>query len=253
MNFKKKIIFGFVLLVVIVAVVLLAPRVQRWLSVREAEQLIERELPAVKIPEPIANPSTDTLPDSVNLPVPFTPQAPHANWDLPYQEACEEASALMAIRYFFGNPILDKADADAGIKDLVNANENILGLGVDQTAAQVRDLILEIDPTIPVSLINNPTIDGLKLQLFQGNVIIVPVAGRKLKNPFFQPPGPLYHMFVLRGYTNDGYFIVNEPGTKRGEGYLYTVELVMEAMGDWNDGDPSNGDKVVLMIEALGE
>jgi hypothetical protein len=40
------------------------------------------------------------IPDSYNLAVPFAPQAPRGDWSLPYQEACEEASLIMAYRFF---------------------------------------------------------------------------------------------------------------------------------------------------------
>ena len=232
------------------------PKWQRHQEVRKAEELLERELPPVTDSLPVLSSSPSPTPtpsparSEINLDVPFTSQAPNGNWDLPYQEACEEASVLMAIRYVFGNPILDAADADVGILDLVKANE-ALGFPIDQTAEQVMALIHDIDPKIPVALIRDPTVSLLKDQLSQGYVIIVPAAGRELKNPFFNQPGPLYHMFVLRGYTDDGYFITNDPGTKRGEGYLYTFERVMDAMGDWNDGDPSSGGKVVLILKPL--
>ena len=238
----------------IVAIVVVFPQWQRHQAVIEAERLLQRELPAV-IESSKSSGSAESAPDSslteVNLNVPFTSQAPHGNWDLPYQEACEEASALMAIRYVFGNPILGAEDADAGILDLVRANEEVLHFPIDQTAEQVMALIHEIDPIIPVAILNDPTIDLLKAELSQGHVIIVPAAGQELKNPFFHQPGPLYHMLVLRGYTDDGYFIVNDPGTKRGEGYLYSFERIMEAMGDWNSGDPANGEKVVLILKPL--
>lgn len=254
----KKIILIIGVGVILIATTTIAmPRWQRHEEIREAEELLERELPPVTDPLPVSSSSPSPTPtpsparSEVNLAVPFTSQAPHGNWDLPYQEACEEAAALMAIRYVFGNPIIDSADADAGIVDLVRANE-ALGFPIDQTAEQVMALIHDVDPKIPVALVEDPTIELLKDQLSEGNVIIVPAAGRALKNPFFNQPGPLYHMFVLRGYTDDGYFITNDPGTKRGEGYLYTFERVMDAMGDWNDGDPANGGKVVLILKPLG-
>ncbi len=239
------------------------PKWERYRMVREAEELQERERPPVTSPKPQAGSSSissstssfspETSPEllaEINLDVPFTSQAPNGNWDLPYQEACEEAAVLMAIRYVFSNPILNADDADKGIVDLVNANE-ALGFPIDQTAEQMMALIHDIDPNIPVALVEDPTIDLLKKQLSQGNVIIVPAAGRELQNPFFQTPGPLYHVFVLRGYTSDGYFITNDPGTRRGEGYLYPIERVMDAMGDWNSGDPANGAKVVLVLKPL--
>src|SRR5688572_5442442 len=48
---------------------------------------------------PVADPA---LPKTLLLKVPFTPQAPTANWDELHNEACEEASSLMAAAYFNG-------------------------------------------------------------------------------------------------------------------------------------------------------
>ena len=109
-------IVGFVFTLLLVGV-LVVPRGLHFLSVREAQQLLERDLPIiyspfttysgellgeVNVPVPYSPFSTfrssDDLPEEINLPVPFTPQAPHANWELPYQEACEEAAVLMSIR-----------------------------------------------------------------------------------------------------------------------------------------------------------
>src|SRR3989338_1080583 len=198
-----------------IAGIVAIPKIQKWQRIREAEQLLEHPLPEVTHPLDISpssslSPSPNPSPrPEVNLPVPFTSQAPHANWDMPYQEACEEASALMAFRYAFGNPILSPNDADAGIRDLVRVNEEMLGNPVDQTIAEVRDLMLEIEPSISLRILKNPQVEELKTELSRGNVIIVPLEGRKLKNPFFQSPGPLYHMLVLRGYTSDGFFITD--------------------------------------------
>jgi hypothetical protein len=223
------------------------PRAVHYWSVKKAEHLMQRELPEFSI---LHSPFSSTA-EEVNLAVPFTPQAPHANWELPYQEACEEAAALMAIRYVFGNKIISADDADAGILDLVRTNEVILGYPVDQTAMQVMELIEEIDPIMNTRLLLDPTINELKSELSSANVIIVPAAGRKLRNPFYTQPGPLYHMLVLRGFTKDGYFITNDPGTRKGEGYLYPFERIMNAMGDWNDGDPASGEKIVVVLEPV--
>src|SRR5437016_6068593 len=57
----------------------------------------------INLPEHIDSPQSVEaepvpLPKFVNLPVPFTVQAPFADWQDPRQEdACEEASALMAV------------------------------------------------------------------------------------------------------------------------------------------------------------
>ena len=46
-----------------------------------------------------------SLPVSVNLDIPFQPQAPFGNWDLPYKEACEEAATIMVNAYFNISPL----------------------------------------------------------------------------------------------------------------------------------------------------
>ena len=248
MKRKQSIVIGIITLI-IVLIFFGASRFARHQEIKDAENLLERQLP----PEtklPTTNYSLLTTKE-VNLPVPFTVQAPYGDWGMPYKEACEEASALMAIRYVFGNNIEDKEDADAAIKDLLRANEVILEYPVDQTLEQVKDLIIEIDTNIPVRIIEDPEVSDLKDELAVGNVIIVPTAGRELKNPFYTQPGPMYHMLVLRGYTEDGYFITNDPGTKRGEGYLYKFERIMNAMHDWNDGDVASGGKRVLVVDPL--
>ena len=48
---------------------------------------------------PKATTSVTVLTKEINLDVPFTSQAPHLNWDQPYQDFCEEASVLMAVQY----------------------------------------------------------------------------------------------------------------------------------------------------------
>ena len=68
----------------------------------------------------IAEVFVPVLPVEYNLAVPFQPQAPFANWDMPYQEACEEASLIMADAYFAGQA-LSANDMDYAIKKLQNS------------------------------------------------------------------------------------------------------------------------------------
>jgi len=74
----------------------------------------------------------------------------------------------------------------------------------------------------------------------------VPAAGRELGNPNFTDPGPLYHMLVVRGYTENN-FITNDVGTRKGENYQYKYDVLMNAIHDWNGGDVNNGQRVVIV------
>ncbi len=62
---------------------------------------------------------TPILPKELNLDAPFYSQAPFGNWDFPWQEACEEASILLAANVYhnkqwtreqFNQEILDMVD-----------------------------------------------------------------------------------------------------------------------------------------------
>jgi hypothetical protein len=185
--------------------------------------------------------------NSVNWDVPFTPQAPLANWDTLHEEACEEASVLMALRYFQGVPIGSSQQAEDAIQKLV-ADNAALGFPVDDTAEQIVKLIAFEDPALTVKLLSNPTAEDIKKVLSEGKLVIVPAAGQKLGNPYFTAPGPKYHMLLIRGYTDTGYAITNDPGTKRGKAYVYRWDVLLAALHDWNGGDVENGAKVVIVV-----
>ena len=204
------------------------------------------DLPA----DEIATAASDAqLPTEINLAVPFTSQAPSANWDLPYQEACEEASAYMVYLYYQGVPsgVIDPDQAEQAILEIVDFENDYLGYYLDTTAAETANII-DMFYGLSATIVDNPTIDEIKAELAAGRPVIVPAAGRQLGNPFFSGEGPLYHMLVLRGYTADGKFISNDPGTRNGNGYVYSQDVIMGAMGDWNDGDPANGVKRVIFV-----
>lgn len=184
---------------------------------------------------------------SLNWAVPFTSQAPLFVWDELHEEACEEASVLMVLRFFSGEPIGTPEEAEAAIRALVRRNEE-LGFAVDDTAEEVRTLILDRDPSLTVELLNDPTETQIKERLIAGSLVIVPAQGQELKNPYFTPPGPRYHMLVLRGFTRNGGVITNDPGTKRGEAYVYPWERILSANHDWNGGDVETGEKVMIVV-----
>lgn len=189
------------------------------------------------------------LPEEVNLAVPFTPQAPHANWELPYKEFCEEASVLMAMRYVQGKPIASVEDANQAMLAIKEFEENAFGYYQDTNISDTARIISDFYQYDRIQEIRNPSARDIRAALAQGKPVIVPAAGRLLQNPFYQSPGPLYHMFVIKGYTPDGNFIVNDPGTRRGADFVYPESIVMEAMHDWRDDENiTQGEKVVLII-----
>lgn len=188
---------------------------------------------------------------SVNLAVPFTSQAPHSNWDYPYQEACEEASAIMVDAYFRGKK-LDADTADSAILSLIEWENKIFGYYRDTTAAETARILREYFGFTDVQLLSitgeNHFKEIIEANLSTGKLIIIPAAGRKLNNPFFTPPGPPYHMLVIKGYTKDGLIITNDPGTRRGHNYTYSLKTLYDAVHDWNGGAVEIGAKVIIIV-----
>lgn len=211
----------------------------------------EKTIPGAN-PLPIASPTAaitpSALPSEANLAVPFTPQAPNANWDDPYGEFCEEASVLMAISYLQNKDIPNAAFADTALLAIQDFQEKRFGYYKDTNAEETAIILREHFSYGNVKLKQNPTIGDIQQALAEGRVVLAPVAGRKLHNPYFQQPGPLYHMVVIKGYTADGRFITNDPGTRRGADFLYGENVIMEALHDWRtDGNIGLGKKVVII------
>ena len=216
------------------------------------------ELPVVEkksILEKVVDKVTQTVEDvhdtyiskaNVLYNVPFTSQAPFSNWNPPYDEACEEASMIMAY-YYFNNLTINNDIADEEILKQV-AWQEINGYTIDINAAEVND-VLKKYYGLTSSLIQNPTVEDIQKSLDGGSLVIIPAAGRMLGNPNFTSPGPVYHMLVVIGYdTKQREFITNDPGTRNGEHYRYDFDVFMNAIHDWNGGDVNNGQKVVVVV-----
>lgn len=202
--------------------------------------LPEKPTPATPV---VAEKPKITLP----LKVPFTTQAPFALWDPLHDEACEEASLLMVYYYRTGQKFASPLEADTEIKKLVTW-ESSNGYKVDLTAKELVAVASGYMKLNTGRVIMNPTIEQLKTEISAGRPVIVPAAGRELKNPNFTAPGPVYHMLVLKSFDSSG-FIVNDPGTRNGESYHYTYDRIMTAMHDWDPDNISNGQKAVIVFD----
>lgn len=170
------------------------------------------------------------IPAQLQWPVLFASQAPLTNWDALHEEACEEASMIMAVKYFRKLP-LDNNIMEEEIQRLVKW-ETDNGYSVDLNAAEIAQVMADYF-NFNVRISREVNADQMKYELAKGNLIIVPAAGRDLHNPNFKAPGPVYHMLVIKGY-NSRQFITNDPGTRKGNGYLYDYATLISAIHDWN-------------------
>ena len=193
----------------------------------------------------------------MNLAVPFTSQAPEKNWEQPWQDACEEAAVLMLDAYYKGYNLSPLFAKDEILKMV--AWENARGWQYSIEIQKVKQLMgeyfgydsklgnKEIKKLGEFQIIENPTVEQLKQSIAAGHPVLVVADGKALPNPHFRNGGPVYHALIIRGYTEDS-FITNDPGTWRGENFVYKYEDLMNAIRDWNSGDVKQGRRVVLAL-----
>lgn len=167
--------------------------------------------------------------ESFDLKPAFAAQAPLGNWEEPYQNACEEASAIIAARYFLQLP-LDAKIMDSEIQKLVAWEVDKFGYYEDTPLSQIK-IILNNYFQVKAEILDDPTVDQIKQALWQGHLILVPASGQRLDQPNFTAPGPIYHALIIRGWQ-DGQFITNDPGTRKGNGFKYDYENLMQAIYD---------------------
>jgi hypothetical protein len=199
----------------------------------------------------VSAPIVSKIPDSLNLDVPFVPQAPEKNWDQPWQDACEEAAILMMDAYYKDYKV-SVLRAKEDILKMVAWQESVdrnWGRSIEMEKIQkiFTDYLTGYTAS-KLHVIENPTIDQIKKYLANGQPVYVVADGKILPNPHFQNGGPEYHALVIRGYTKDS-FITNDPGTQFGQNFKYKYNDLMNAIHDWNVGDVIGGRRVVLVIE----
>ena len=184
------------------------------------------------------------IPNSVNLNIPFIVQAPLGDWSPPFNHSCEEA-AVLTIHYFFQKEIADDPQKlSRGIQELADFEVEKYGFHEDTSAAQTARLIKDYY-NYEAKVFYNISIDDIKKEVAKGNPVIVPAAGRLLNNPYFTPPGPVDHMLVIKGY-NEKEIITNDPGTRRGADFVYSYQILEEAIRDYGQG--SEGKKAMIVI-----
>lgn len=198
-------------------------------------------------PQPSVVPATPTLPPSTLIDVPFTTQAPHANWDATHEEACEEASLIMLNHFTNQSPFISEDVTEQEIQALIKYetdHEYEKDVTINELSVIAKNYYKMRKPRVETNI----SIKMIKSELANGKPVIVPAAGRELPNPNFKQPGPIYHMLVIKGYDQDG-FITNDPGTRKGEGFRYTFDALFNAIHDWNADDITKGAKTYLVFD----
>lgn len=186
---------------------------------------------------------------SINLSIPFTSQAPTANWDQPWQDACEEASVLMVDYYYNNKNLPNKISVEQTLFDMVAWQEKNWQSHSNLPVAKLAEYVEE-NFNYQAEIIENLTVEKIEEYLSQGLPVIVPANGKILDNPYFSHGGPEYHMLVIKGFLHDEQkFITNDPGTRRGEDFIYSYENMMSSIADWDTKkSAASGPKRALIL-----
>ncbi len=183
---------------------------------------------AVPTPTPASNP----IAKEINLKVPFYAQAPFGDWSLPWQEACEEASVLLVADAYLEKNWTREEFRDQILK-LVDWEREVFGRDEDTNVAQTAQM-LKANFGLDSIIHEDPSLDEVKTILSKGHLIIMPLAGKMLGNPYYSNGGPVYHMIVVKGYKQGDRMITHDVGTKNGENYVYAWHTLNAALHDYN-------------------
>lgn len=187
------------------------------------------------------------LPEALNLEMTFYSQAPHGNWDYPWQEACEEASVLLiANEYYDHNWTRDEFNEE--ILKIVDWEKNYFGSYEHTDMAQTAEM-LEKYLGLNTVIHENPSYEDIQKVLLKGHLIVMPFAGKQLNNPYYTNGGPNYHVMVVKGYkAAEKKIITDDVGTRRGEDFVYTWDNIHSSLHDY--AEPIT-DGAKRMIEVL--
>lgn len=202
-------------------------------------------VPNNKTPEPQLNDTkmgATPLPKLVHHKVDFAAQAPFGDWkDKRQAYGCEETSVIMALHWARATDnqreALTKNEAMEEIVASSDYQQKYFGYFEDTSAKDTLERIIkDYFKYDKATLAYDININDIKKELADNRLVIVPVNGSILKNPYYKVP---YHMILIIGYDDKTQeFITNDPGTRHGKDLRYSYEVMSRALSDYTS---SNG------------
>jgi hypothetical protein len=184
--------------------------------------------------------------EKVHLDVQFYPQSPFGKWWPIFEDTCEEASVLIAINYMRWKTMTRTQFRDE-LLNIVDWENKTFGYykdtGVNDTAIILKDYFNFLD----YKILENPSIDDIKYELSQKNIIISPFFASNL-NPNYSWSWPDYHFMVITGYTKDS-FITHDVWTKQWEDYYYNQNTLYNRIHDFDPIDIENWPKRLIVLK----
>jgi hypothetical protein len=199
---------------------------------------------------PTNNPPV-SMAKSILLTVPFFSQAPFGEWSDPmYQNACEEASVIMAMHWVNKTSVtLEQAKQE--IFDLTTFEDKTYGAATDRSAADTVKMFKDYYHYSNVREKEGISTKDIKAEILAGHLVIVPMNGQILKNPYYSGAGPNHHMLVVIGFdAHTDEFITNDVGTRHGEKYRYAEARFQASLQDYPTGNdlPATPGKTAMIV-----
>jgi hypothetical protein len=143
----------------------------------------------------------------------------------------------MAMAWVRGVHLPSSQEVEKQIVELGHYEQAHYGFSIDSSAQDTLRLLKDYFDYQKAVLQKNISTKDILNQLQKGNIVIVPVNGQRLGNPYYKAPGPLTHMLVVTGYdARTDEFITNDPGTKHGQNYRYTNIQLNSALQNYPSG-----------------
>lgn len=164
--------------------------------------------------------------ESALLNVPYTVQAPFANWGV-HEESCEEAAALMYSYFLEGKAAPAPQVASDEMVAMKNWQVKNYGKEPDLSIEKLG-LFMQQYYGYKYQAFKNITKDDIRREVSAGRPVFVPVMTQSLKNPHYRPLS-VYHILLIKGYDANG-VITNDAGVKEGESYVYSWDILFSAI-----------------------
>lgn len=204
------------------------------------------------------NPYKGYILQDVLLEAPFTTQAPFGEWNDPrQQDACEEASVLIAYKWYMKDMNLRKEEARLKMLDMAAYQKKMYNSYIDTSANDTAERLLKGFFGLTswrVKKINSA--EEMIREIMRKNLMIIPMNGRLLNNSHFTQPAPLRHMLVVIGYdVEKKEIITHDPGIGLGKYYRYPLDVFYNAIRDYKTGnhEPIIGNnKNIIVVYSRG-
>ncbi len=187
-----------------------------------------------------------TIPQAKNLNVPFTDQAPKANWQEPWLDACEETSIIMADN-FYKNTKITPDQAKQQILAILAVKDQHFGVSKDESMERIAEIVNLAKLPWKAVVSVNPLLNDIKKEIAQGHPVIAPIDPSLLKNSPYTGDSLKYHVLIISGYDDKTKkFIVQDPGSTGGKNNTYDYQNFYDAINDYLPNDSPSGRKAVL-------